>query len=87
MLTKNVNDVYTADEQDWVTIFNHLFGRDPTAQEKAGRVRDDTHGQREMRTYNQSFVEAVAICHLIGDRSEPFNFDVCSIQDQGSELA
>ena len=25
MLTKNINDVDTADEQDWVTIFNHLF--------------------------------------------------------------
>ena len=41
-------------------VFTCLFGRDPNAQEKASRVKGISGSSREVRTFNQSFVEAVA---------------------------
>ena len=57
-------------------VFRCLFGRDPDAQEKASLMRDAIPEKAgEFRTFNQGFVEAVAVCPLIGDRSAPFDTD------------
>ena len=57
-------------------VFRCLFGRDPDALEKASLMRDAIPEKAgEFRTFNQGFVEAVAVCPLIGDRSAPFDTD------------
>ena len=57
-------------------VFRCLFGRDPDAQEKASLMRDAIPEKAgEFRTFNQGFVEAVAVCPLIGDRSALFDTD------------
>jgi len=41
---------------------------------------------RGMRTFNQSFIEAAAICPFIGDRSKPFKFHDSDIDDMAAGI-